>query len=149
MATSSESYCSHCDKVHKLVKCLSFYVCGAPVSLFWLDGKGYKGIHDPNRKGCRCLDMRYFDVEHCSKCRQPVRMDNHDRLMENFTRQMWREAREGFVVNSRVAEDLALTFPRQFTEIFAKSKKGNAEALAPHLPPVLTNIVVEYFWSSN
>jgi hypothetical protein len=147
-----EAYCPECDEIRPLKQSRGdYYTCHhSKMPFLFVPYSGYFGARECHSQGtCSCNYGRYVTFGEvpptCRLCKLPRKIDDYDRLMRNFTRQMWRVVRDTTEYDAFTLENLRRAFPRRFTTIVAESKEGNVKALAPHLPPVLANIVVEYF----
>jgi hypothetical protein len=151
-----EAYCPNCDKIHSLVKtCYGYHEGYLEESfIFRLYGEFPHGRYYGSRMCyswgiCDCQYGHYVEFSEvppvCEECKLPRKIYEFDRLMKNFTKQIWREARDIPHVPNATHQCLALTFPQLFRAITAESNAANAAALAPHLPLVLIGIVAEYF----
>jgi hypothetical protein len=109
---------------------------------------GYIGEKN-HKEGCVCLDHFYYfgdGSSACGDCGLAIKICHYETLTPKFVERMRGHVRG--MLPPQDAERLKNTFPRRFAEIVAESKKGNAAALAPHLPSVLVGIVAEYFGGS-
>jgi hypothetical protein len=149
-----KAYCPSCDKVHGLAKThRNNYVCSRRprVSFVYMAHGRYFGVRDPHtspeRCGCTYPERIYFAnaTVPCYKCGLPSIPAEYEWLMANFTKMMFSVIRDVSDENASVSADLRVTFPDRFQEIANESDDANAAALAPHLPPVLAEIVAEYF----
>jgi hypothetical protein len=139
-----EAYCPACDKVHQLQPRapLDGYYCGVRGG-FTLLSYGYCGIHAGfSVSKCSCEADNIFDWPDIASFQSqfPARIYLYEGYMPKFVRYMWYEALDGCH-----SQELESTFPKKFGEILSEVKAVRSEALIPHLPPVLSDIVLDYF----
>lgn len=84
------------------------------------------------------FDKKLYVCKNCGLCQVPMYVR---RLMGNFIKKMWRDARDGNAADP----NLLRTLPERWKDIVAESNAANASALTAHLPLVLVGIVAEYF----
>lgn len=142
-----EAYCPECDKVHQLhwMTDPHAYRCHAGGAFALFISRGYSGYNGYSSMGnCPCDAFHLFSDRQCQECHLPIKFYNYEKYMPRFVRRMKYDALDGCH-----SQELADTIPEQSNIILFEVKHARSEALALHLPPVLSDIVLDYFGAVN